>query len=35
MSYTLPSVDGLKRRAYCKYHNSFSHAIDDCNAFYR
>jgi hypothetical protein len=23
----------LKRRAYCKFHNSFSHAINDCNVF--
>ena len=25
----------LKRRAYCKYHNSFSHATNDCNIFRR
>jgi len=31
----LPSADELKRRAYCKYHNSFSHATNDCNVFRR
>jgi hypothetical protein len=25
----------LKRRAYCKFHYSFSHAINDCNVFRR
>ena len=35
INYTLPSVDELKRRAYCKYHNSFSHATNDCNIFRR
>jgi hypothetical protein len=35
INYTLPSIDELKRRAYCKYHNSFSHAINDCNVFHR
>jgi hypothetical protein len=34
-NYTLPSTDELKRRAYCKYHNSFSHATNDCNVFRR
>lgn len=24
-------IDELKRRAYCKWHNSFSHATNDCN----
>ena len=33
INYTLPSADELKRRAYCKYHNSFSHATNDCNIF--
>ena len=31
----MPSVDELKRRAYCKYHNSFSHDTNDCNIFCR
>ena len=35
INYTLPSADELKRRAYCKYHNSFSHATNDCNIFCR
>ena len=30
-SHTIPSVDELKRRAYCKLHNTFSHATNDCN----
>jgi len=25
----------LKRHAYCKWHNSFSHATNDCNVFRR
>jgi hypothetical protein len=32
---TIPSADELKRRAYCKWHNSFSHATNDCNVFHR
>jgi hypothetical protein len=28
-------IDELKRRAYCKWHNSFSHATNDCNVFRR
>jgi hypothetical protein len=35
INYTLPLADELKRRAYCKYHNSFSHATNDCNIFRR
>ena len=33
LTHTLPPLDELKRRAYCKYHNSFSHATNDCNVF--
>jgi len=33
ISHTLPPFEELKRRAYCKYHNSFSHATNDCNVF--
>jgi hypothetical protein len=33
MSHTIPPIDQLKRRAYCKFHNSFSHATNDCNTF--
>jgi hypothetical protein len=32
---TLPPLDKLKRRAYYKWHNSFSHATDDCIVFRR
>jgi hypothetical protein len=35
LSHTLPPFEELKRRAYCKYHNSFSHATNDCNVFRR
>jgi hypothetical protein len=28
-------MDELKRHAYCKWHNSFSHATNDCNVFRR
>ena len=35
INYTLPSFEELRRRAYCKYHNSFSHATNDCNAFHQ
>src|ERR1041385_8428201 len=30
-----PPFEELKRRAYCKYHNSFSHATNDCDVFRR
>jgi hypothetical protein len=32
-NHTIPSVDELKRHAYCKWHNLFSHATNDCNVF--
>ena len=35
MSHTIPPLEELKRRAYCKWHNSFSHATNDCNVFRR
>ena len=35
ISHTLPPFEELKRCAYCKYHNSFSHATNDCNVFRR
>ena len=28
-------MDELKRRAYCKLHNTFSHATNNCNVFRR
>jgi hypothetical protein len=31
LTHTIPPLEELKRRAYCKFHNSFSHAINDCN----
>jgi hypothetical protein len=34
LSHTLP-LEELKRRAYCKWHNSYSHATNDCNVFCR
>jgi hypothetical protein len=34
MSHTIPPIDQLKRRD-CKFHNSFSHATNDCNTFRR
>jgi hypothetical protein len=33
--HTIPPPNELKRRAYCKWHNSFSHATNDCNVFRR
>ena len=33
ITYTMPPLDELKRRAYCKWHNSCSHATNDCNVF--
>jgi hypothetical protein len=35
LTHTIPPIDELKRRAYCKWHNSFSHATNDCNVFRR
>jgi hypothetical protein len=35
INHNVPSADELKRRAYCKWHNSFSHATNDCNVFRR
>jgi hypothetical protein len=35
INHIIPSVEELKRRAYCKWHNSFSHATNDCNVFRR
>ena len=35
INYTLPSADEIKKKAYCKYHNSYSHATNDCNVFHR
>ena len=35
LTHTLPPLDELKTRAYCKFHNSYSHATNDCNVFRR
>jgi hypothetical protein len=35
MTHTIPPTDELKRKAYCKWHNYFSHATNDCNVFRR
>jgi hypothetical protein len=35
IDYTVPPPDKLKRRTFCKWHNSFSHATNDCNVFRR
>jgi hypothetical protein len=35
INHIIPSADELKRRACCKWHNSFSHATNDCNVFRR
>jgi hypothetical protein len=31
--HTMPPLDEIKRHAYCKFHNSYSHATNDCNVF--
>jgi hypothetical protein len=33
--HIIPSPEQLKKHAYCKWHNSYSHAINDCNIFRR
>ena len=35
LSHAIPPLEKLKRRAYCKWHNSFSHATNNCNIFRR
>jgi hypothetical protein len=35
LSHAIPSPEELKRHAYCKWHNSTSHATNDCNVFCR
>jgi hypothetical protein len=35
LSHTIPSIEDLKKRDYCKRYNSHSHATNDCNAFRR
>ena len=33
MTHVIPLLEELKRCAYCKFHNSSSHATNDCNVF--
>ena len=35
MSHTIPPLEELKRRAYCKFRSTFSHATNDCNILRR
>ena len=35
LSHVIPPLEELKRHAYCKWHNIFSHATNDCNIFRR
>jgi hypothetical protein len=35
IDYIVPAADELRHHAYCKWHNSFSHATNDCNVFRR
>ena len=35
ITHVIPSLEELKRRAYYKFHNSSSHATNDCNVFRR
>jgi hypothetical protein len=31
----IPSSEQLKKHVYCKWHNFYSHATNDCNIFHR
>jgi hypothetical protein len=33
LSYAISLIDDLKKCAYCKSHNSYSHATNSCNVF--
>jgi hypothetical protein len=35
LSHAIPPIDDLKKRAYYKWHNSYSQATNDCNVFWR
>ena len=35
ISHAIQPLEELKRRSYCKFHNSHSHATNDCNLFRR
>jgi hypothetical protein len=34
-NHVIPSPEQLKKHAYCKCHNSYSHATIDCNIFHQ
>jgi hypothetical protein len=34
-NHVIPLSEQLKKHAYCKWHNSYSHATNDCNVFCR
>jgi hypothetical protein len=34
-NHVMPSPEQLKKHAYCQWHNSYSHATNDCNVFRR
>jgi hypothetical protein len=34
-NHVIPSSEQLKKYAYCKWHNSYSHPTNDCNIFRR
>jgi hypothetical protein len=33
--HVIPLPEQIKKHAYCKWHNSYSHATNDCNIFRR
>jgi hypothetical protein len=33
--HVIPTSDQLGKRKYCKWHNSYSHTINECNYFCR
>ena len=33
--HNIPQIEELKNKAYCKWHNIFSHATNDCNVFHQ
>jgi hypothetical protein len=35
LSHTIPPVEELKGRVYCKWHDSFFHDTNDCDVFRR
>ena len=35
LSHVIPPLEEVKQHAYCKWHNTFSHATNDCNIFRR